>query len=392
MLAEKSIANGDLPASLEEFGLSKYEAKAYLTMIGKGSLAASDLAYYANLPRTKVYQTVKKLEKKRLAVVSKQKPLICSAIPPEEAFGEILNLHERRVKSMRKIVERLQKINDEGQRPKSSEERRYFILDPDSALSKVGNLVASSRSSVTATLDSWGLRLLSQCKGHLVRALTNGVRIRLAVDTQCAGSESLSLLPDGIEVRMAAVQSSVIIFDSRSMVSVDSRNGKAALFMSLDVYGAAQLARFEDTWNRATDLKYVLNAQPVALAKAFELSKMLENGISAHILDYAINGEDPSIELLDVIEKQYGLRLADMKAAEMLDVADSVLKITCLGGLKYDKSNNIVSLQSKTDGRNALLCAFVLLSYFRLTGNEARIIQNKQSLQTVHLKLSRPIA
>ena len=106
-------ANSDLPASLEEFGLSKYEARAYLTMIGRGSLAASDLAHYANLPRTKVYQTVKKLEKKRLAVVSKQKPLICSAIPPEEAFGEIVNLHERRVKNMRSIVGKLQKLSDE---------------------------------------------------------------------------------------------------------------------------------------------------------------------------------------------------------------------------------------------------------------------------------------
>jgi sugar-specific transcriptional regulator TrmB len=30
--------NTELVMSLEEFGLSKYEAKAYLTMIGKGSL------------------------------------------------------------------------------------------------------------------------------------------------------------------------------------------------------------------------------------------------------------------------------------------------------------------------------------------------------------------
>jgi sugar-specific transcriptional regulator TrmB len=66
----------DLPGSLEEFGLSKYEARAYFTMIGKGSLAVSEIAYYANLPRTKVYQIVKKLEKKKLAVISKQKPLM----------------------------------------------------------------------------------------------------------------------------------------------------------------------------------------------------------------------------------------------------------------------------------------------------------------------------
>ena len=52
--------SNDLVGSLEEFGLSKYEARAYLTMIGRGSLAASEIAYYANLPRTKVYPTLKK--------------------------------------------------------------------------------------------------------------------------------------------------------------------------------------------------------------------------------------------------------------------------------------------------------------------------------------------
>src|SRR5919108_2928166 len=105
--------NDDLIGSLEEFGLSKYEARAYLTMIGKGSLAPSEIAYYANLPRTKVYPTLKKLKKKRLSVISQQKPLICSAIPPEEAFVEIVNLHERRLRNMKKLVDKLQRINDE---------------------------------------------------------------------------------------------------------------------------------------------------------------------------------------------------------------------------------------------------------------------------------------
>lgn len=248
---QDAAAQGDLPASLEEFGLSKYEARAYLTMIGKGSLAASDLAYYANLPRTKVYQTVKKLEKKRLAVVSKQKPLICSAIPPEEAFGEIVDLHERRVKNMRKIVERLQKLSDEGQRPKGSEERRYFILDPDSALAKISSLVSAARSSVTATLDPWGLRLVAQCRGHLIKAATNGARVRFIVGAQCLGSESLSSLPDGIELRTGDVSSNILIIDMAHMVSVDSSNGKAALFASLDAFGTLQARNFEEAWTRA---------------------------------------------------------------------------------------------------------------------------------------------
>ena len=59
-----SIQNNDLVGNLEEFGLSQYEARAYLTMIGKGSLSASEIAYYSHLPRTKIYLTLKKLEKK----------------------------------------------------------------------------------------------------------------------------------------------------------------------------------------------------------------------------------------------------------------------------------------------------------------------------------------
>src|ERR671931_2662164 len=142
--------NSNFTVSLEEFGLSKYEAGAYLTMIDKGSLSASEIAYYSNLPRTKVYPTLKKLEKKKLSVISHQNPIICSAISPEEAFGEIVELHERRLKNMKKIVEILKRINNVAQSPAGSEEKRYFILDPTSALERVANLIASSRSSVNA--------------------------------------------------------------------------------------------------------------------------------------------------------------------------------------------------------------------------------------------------
>ncbi|MEO9294992.1 MAG: helix-turn-helix domain-containing protein [Nitrososphaera sp.] len=390
-------SSGDLPSSLEEFGLSKYEARAYLTMIGRGSLAASDLAYYANLPRTKVYQTVKKLEKKRLAVISKQKPLICSATPPEEAFGEIVNLHERRVKNMRKIVERLQKINDEGPRPRGSEERRYFILDPDSALAKVGSLIATSRSSVTATLDAWGLRLASQCRSQLVKAVTNGARVRFIVDSRCVGSENLFSLPEDIDLRMADdVSSNLLIIDSAHMFSIDSSNGKAALFASPDAYGTLQIRGFEELWGKATELKHVLDGQPVAMAaRAIELARAVENGLSAHMLECAINNEDPSSsELLEVMEKKYGLSFAGIGAAEMLELVDSALKISCLGGARHDRGNNIVSLQSKAEGKHVLPWAVVLASYFRRSGNEPRIMmqRSKQSPQLVHVRLARPIA
>jgi HTH-type transcriptional regulator, sugar sensing transcriptional regulator len=393
--------NIDLPGSLEEFGLSKYEARAYLTMIGKGSLAVSEIAYYANLPRTKVYQTVKKLEKKKLAVISKQKPLICSAIPPEEAFAEIVNLHDRRVRNMKKIVDSLQKINDESQRPKGSEERRYFILDANSTLEKISSLIADSRSSVTATLDPWGLRLVSQCKPSVVRALASGVRLRMILGSQCIGNENVFQLPDGIELRTAEVASSnLIIIDSSYMVSIDSSNGKAALFASTDSFAMLQAKNFDEVWSSASDMKYLLDMQPEVAGKAVELIRIVENGLAAKMLEYAISRLDMPAELVEVIDERCGLKISGMSASEMMDLVDSALKISCLGGLKHDRNNNIVSLQSKLDNKQILPWALVLASYFKFTGNEPRIMQQQQqqqqqeqgkSVQLMHLWLSKPL-
>lgn len=391
--------NIDLPGSLEEFGLSKYEARAYLTMIGKGSLAVSEIAYYANLPRTKVYQTVKKLEKKKLAVISKQKPLICSAIPPEEAFAEIVNLHDRRVRNMKKIVDSLQKINDESQRPKGSEERRYFILDANSTLEKISSLIADSRSSVTATLDPWGLRLVSQCKPSVVRALTSGVRLRMILGSQCIGNENVFQLPDGVELRTAEVVSNLIIIDSSYMVSIDSSNGKAAFFASTDSFAMLQAKNFEEVWSSASDMKYLLDMQPEVAGKAVELIRIVENGLAAKMLEYAISRLDMPAELVEVIDERCSLKISGMSASEMMDLVDSALKISCLGGLKHDRNNNIVSLQSKLDNKQILPWALVLASYFKFTGNEPRIMHQQQqqqqeqgkSVQLMHLWLSKPL-
>lgn len=387
--------HSDLPGSLEEFGLSKYEARAYLTMIGKGSLAVSEIAYYANLPRTKVYQTVKKLEKKKLAVISKQKPLICSAIPPEEAFTEIVNLHDSRVKTMRKIVNSLQKINEESHRPKGSEERRYFILDANSTLEKIGSLIAESRSSITASLDAWGLRLISQCKSSVLKALTTGVRLRMILGSQCIGNENVFQLPEGIELRTAEVLSNLIIIDSSYIISIDSSNGKAAFFASADAFAMLQAKNFEEAWSSASEMKYLLDLQPDVATKAVELIRVVENGLAAKMLEYAISRLDMSSELAQAIDERYSLKISEMRANEMMDLVDSALKISCLGGLKHDRNNNIVSLQSKVETKQILPWALVLASYFKLTGNEARIMQQQpaqgKNVQLMHLWLSKPL-
>ena len=45
-----------LTVSLEEFGLSKYESQAYVALISKGTISASELAYYSEVQEQKFIQ------------------------------------------------------------------------------------------------------------------------------------------------------------------------------------------------------------------------------------------------------------------------------------------------------------------------------------------------
>jgi HTH-type transcriptional regulator, sugar sensing transcriptional regulator len=386
--------NNDLVGSLEEFGLSKYEARAYLTMIGKGSLAASEIAYYANLPRTKVYPTLKKLEKKRLSIISQKKPVISSAIPPNDAFGEIVNLHERRVKNMKKIVDKLQKISEEGRKPKGSEEKRYFVFDPNLVFEKIENLICRSRSSINAILDAWGLRLISQCKSSLIRAITNGVKIRLVLSSQSIDNDIFSSLPAEIHMKIGNLSYNIILIDSNNIISIDSSNGKAAVFSSIDVFGLSYIRNFENEWKNAMQINHSIDTDPSIAGIAIQLAKLIQNGLSMCILDHTTNSQaDLGTHIIRSIEKS-GLKIFETNINELFNIIDSALKIGYSGNLKHDKTNNVISIHSKTDSKSVLPWALLLTSYFERIGYESKIMQNSKQItsnETIHLKLSKPI-
>jgi hypothetical protein len=140
-------------------------------------------------------------------------------------------------------------------------------------------------------------------------------------------------------------------------------------------------------------MKYLLHMQPEVATKALDLIRIVENGLATKMLEFAISRLDMSAELVQLIDERYGLNISGMSADEIMDLVDSALKISCLGGLKHDKNNNIVSLQSKLDTKHILPWALVLASYFKLLGNDARIMQQQQgkNIQLMHIWLSKPL-
>jgi len=76
--------------SLREFGLSDYEAKAYLALILHGPLTASGVTEKSSIPQSKVYGILKSLSEKFLTESWNGKPLKFKAVEPEIALRKVL--------------------------------------------------------------------------------------------------------------------------------------------------------------------------------------------------------------------------------------------------------------------------------------------------------------
>lgn len=82
-------------------GLMEYEAKAYLSLITKGTSEARSLSIKSGVPKNKIYRTLKKLVELGLAFEASSRPRNYAATPPAKTFEKSLLLFkEARAKEL----------------------------------------------------------------------------------------------------------------------------------------------------------------------------------------------------------------------------------------------------------------------------------------------------
>jgi sugar-specific transcriptional regulator TrmB len=81
-------------AILRKVRLTEYEANAYLILLEKGALTAKQISYGAQIPYSKVYQTLNSLEKKGWIEVTRKRPSKYFPKSPETALKTAKNVFE----------------------------------------------------------------------------------------------------------------------------------------------------------------------------------------------------------------------------------------------------------------------------------------------------------
>ena len=379
-----------LTMSLEEFGLSKYEAQAYVTLITKGTISASELAFYSEIPRTKIYPTLLKLEKKKLVIVSQTKPITCTPIAPEDAFDEIIHEQINKVTAMNSLIANLKRASEESRRSRGSEERRYVQLSPNNVLQQLQSMIDGTGSSIRIMADQWGLEFLTECRDKILSALRREVEIKVIIPPTHVGSKPFKRIPAGVEIRALEVTQNCFIFDGTHLLVVDGSNGSGATFSSAGILGENQEKVFAGLWKEAIGTKAMADMTKAEAHEIYKIIKTTSNSGLAYMMNSAQSSKSQDFDMLTFLE-QNGIALGSRPIDDVVEMIDAIMQITCSGRVVHEAGSMSVTVESGLNSGHSLPWVAVLNKCLQRQGYETRIVfQNTANDgERTHIKISK---
>lgn len=183
-------------AALEELGLTEYEARCYvaLTRITQGT--AKEISRVADVPRSRVYDTVDRLHARGLVDVQQSEPRQFRAVPKEEALDLLRQTYDDSIEKADDALERLNTVD-------AAEHRGVWAVENKEHVdSRVEGLLADAESQVHVLLAAD-----AEEPDELVAALEpvarRGVAVVVEVPTAERRSTVSERLPDDATVRVA---------------------------------------------------------------------------------------------------------------------------------------------------------------------------------------------
>lgn len=379
-----------LTVSLEEFGLSKYEAQAYVALIAKGTISASELAYYSEIPRTKIYPTLLKLESKKLAIISKSKPIMCTAIAPEDAFDGIIHEQINKVNAMNTLISNLKKASEDSRKSRGSEEKRYFHLSANNVLSQLQTMIEGSKSSIKIMTDQWGFELLAECKGQLLSVLRRNLEVKVLVPSSQICSESFRVIPDGVEIRASDITQNCFIFDETELLMINNENGKGAIFSSTDILGMNQEKMFSNIWKNATKTKALADMTKTEAQEIYKIIKIVNEAGLLYLLDSAMISKKSEADMFKLLDKN-GISLKTKTLDDVIEIIDAVMQITCSGHVNFEANTKNITVESKLNSGHSLPWVSILNGCLQKQGYKTRTIyqNNSNKGEKVLIKISK---
>lgn len=399
MVSEKS----GLVSTLEGFGLSEYEARAYVSLVEQESLMISELAYYSGIPRTKSYSTIRNLQRKGLVTLISGKPLRCRVVPPEDCLEGLLYSEENRLKKMRKAVQGLLRLRDESRKRVMMQENHYFTLSPQAVSAKLPELLTSCRTSFQCVVDNWGLRLLEECGDSVLTALANGVDVKIMASCDLEMTTNVKRLPGSAKLRLVRYLrgQNVFVFDEEQLMVVNSIQGSGMIISSTELASILRHALFDRLWRNSIAFK---SATPLApLSGGEDVLELLDKEKLNQLFVKAVcNATEDERDLarigkkfLTELERSMHLDLFHGSFEGALPVLLSLVleSLGDQGAVRFDSVTRLLTIEAENaaEGVPTSVWLFAIAALLEREKDELKIVQKRNlssESQILQLKIS----
>ncbi len=185
---------------LRELGLTEYETRAYLSLLEKGATTASKVSEHANVPYSKIYETLNSLKRKGWIETKGGRPSRYYPKSPSESLSAVRLRLEDAIKSWEQTV--LIELQPLYEKREIREKPDIWILRGEfNTLAKLQEMLGKAKSKLMIAAPTITKALMEAVVPMLIHLQDSGVKILLMTskDMEKKGIEKIG---DVAEVRI----------------------------------------------------------------------------------------------------------------------------------------------------------------------------------------------
>ena len=149
---------------LTELGFTTYESKSYIALLKKNPASGYEIAQESGVPRSVVYDVLRKLEKSGIVMGIQDKPKKYLPLPPDQLVSKLKKKFTSSVDHLESSMEEFLNREQEG--------GLWNISGYDNTLEKAKEMIKAAHKNIY--LSAWGSEI-NILKKHLVAAIKRGV-------------------------------------------------------------------------------------------------------------------------------------------------------------------------------------------------------------------------
>ncbi len=260
-------AVNDIVAELQDYGLTRNEARVLVFLAKTGPSKASDVARAVQINRTETYRTIRNLQRGGLVEATLERPVRFQSMPFDRCLRILIDERKAKLRILEQRGEELRRqFEDVRVEPVTQEVERFQVVEGRLRIEqRLHSMCAQAQKSVMTVLSpSEVIRAdTSDLFEILGGAVKNGLRVRVITAINQTNLEIVDKLRESIEIRHLDLKAKPIprvslIDDNEALFEITTtdetpRTGEeVALWINSHAFVRNLQAYFEEMWNSST--------------------------------------------------------------------------------------------------------------------------------------------